>query len=41
MFNNCTNLVGGNGTKYDDNHTDAEYARFDAPGAPGYFTAKT
>ena len=39
MFDNCTNLVGGKGTKYDSNHTDAEYARIDGgPGKPGYFT---
>ena len=39
MFANCTNLVGGKGTKYDSNHTDAEYARIDGgPELPGYFT---
>ena len=40
MFINCASLVGGAGTGYDENHTDAEYARIDAPGTPGYFTAK-
>jgi surface protein len=39
MFDNCTNLVGGKGTKFDSNHTDAEYARIDGgPNSPGYFT---
>ena len=38
MFNNCSCLVGGNGTVYDPNHTDAEYARIDKPGQPGYFS---
>ena len=38
MFNNCTSLVGGNGTKFDSNHTDKAYARIDTPSAPGYFT---
>ena len=40
MFSGCTFLVGGNGTKYDESHTDKEYARIDTPSAPGYFTAK-
>ena len=40
MFYNCTSLVGGNGTVYDANHTDVEYARIDKPERPGYFTAK-
>lgn len=40
MFNNITNLVGGEGTAYDSSHVDAEYARIDAAGTPGYFTAK-
>lgn len=40
MFLNCTQLVGGNGTTYDANHIDAEYARVDGEnGLPGYFTA--
>ena len=37
----CTRLVGGKGTAYDSNHTDAEYARIDGGlDNPGYFTAK-
>ena len=40
MFFGCTNLVGGNGTKYNSNITDKEYARVDAPSNPGYFTGK-
>ena len=41
MFHDCTNLVGGMGTAFDENHTDAEYARIDGgPSNPGYFTAK-
>lgn len=40
IFYGCTKLVGGNGTKYDPNHTDVEYARVDKAGTPGYFTAK-
>lgn len=38
MFEECTKLVGGNGTKYDENHTDQSYARIDTERAPGYFT---
>ena len=40
MFLNCTALVGGSGTVYSEEHTDAEYARIDGPDAPGYFTGK-
>ena len=40
MFFGCTNLVGGNGTKYNSNITNKEYARVDAPSNPGYFTGK-
>ena len=40
MFYKCTSLVGGNGTEFDANHTNAEYARIDKPGQPGYFTEK-
>ena len=40
MFSGCEKLTGGNGTKFDANHTDAEYARPDKDGEPGYFTAK-
>ena len=39
MFNGCTSLVGGNGTTYDSNHTDASYAHIDVTDNPGYFTA--
>ena len=39
MFGNCTNLVGGAGTRYDANHTDPSYAHIDGgPNNPGYFT---
>ena len=40
MFSNIPLLVGGNGTVYDANHVDKEYARIDEPGKPGYFTRK-
>ena len=41
MFNNCTSLVGGQGTTYDANHIDKTYAHIDGgPSNPGYFTAK-
>ena len=41
MFLNCTNLVGGLGTHYDEEHTDATYAHIDGGTAnPGYFTPK-
>ena len=39
MFKNCTNLVGGAGTKYDSKHVNNEYARIDGGTSnPGYFT---
>ncbi len=39
-FFDCNNLVGGKGTHYDAEHTDATYARIDGgTSAPGYFTA--
>ena len=39
MFNNCTSLVGGQGTTYDANHVTASYAHIDGgPSNPGYFT---
>ena len=39
MFTDCMNLVGGKGTHYDGNHTDASYAHIDGgTGNPGYFT---
>ena len=41
MFNDCYTLVGGNGTAYDSDHTDATYARFDfGEENPGYLTGK-
>ena len=41
IFNNNTNLIGGKGTKYDENHTNAEYAHIDGGESnPGYFTKK-
>ncbi len=41
MFQNCTSLVGGQGTTYDPNHTNKEYAHIDGgPSNPGYFTEK-
>ena len=41
MVENCTSLKGENGTKFDSNHTDKEYARFDGPYYPGYFSSLT
>ena len=39
VFSGCTNLVGGAGTVYDENHVDKEYARIDGgTDNPGYFT---
>ncbi len=41
MFTGCSNLVGGKGTSYDENHTDATYAHIDGGSSnPGYFTDK-
>ena len=41
MFVNCTNLVGGAGTIYNENHVDATYAHLDGGmDNPGYFTDK-
>ncbi len=40
MFKDCFELVGGAGTTYDSNQTDAAYAHIDGgPSNPGYFTA--
>ena len=40
MFQGCTSLVGGQGTTYDANHVDGEYAHIDGGTSnPGYFTA--
>ncbi|MBR6082298.1 MAG: BspA family leucine-rich repeat surface protein, partial [Salinivirgaceae bacterium] len=38
MFTGCENLKGGNNTEWSDDYTDAEYARIDSEGKPGYFT---
>lgn len=39
MFYKCTELVGGNGTKFDKEHDDIAYARPDeGTSKPGYFT---
>lgn len=41
MFTNATNLVGGNGTKYNSSKTDKTFARIDGGSSnPGYFTKK-
>ena len=41
MFGSCTSLVGGSGTAFDPNHTDAAYAHIDGGASnPGYFTDK-
>ena len=41
MFLGCSSLIGGNGTKYSDDHFDKEYARIDTSSTPGYLTLKT
>ena len=39
MFDGCSKIVGGEGTKYDKKHIDGEYARIDkGKSKPGYFT---
>ena len=38
MFKYCSSLCGGNGTVYNENHTDNEYAVVDKPYQPGYLT---
>ena len=38
MFTGSTKLVGQNGTAYSSSHVDAEYARIDKEGEPGYLT---
>ena len=41
VFNDCTSLVGGQGTAYDANHVGADYAHIDGgPSNPGYFSEK-
>jgi len=41
LFNECASLIGGNGTKYNSNNDDQEYARIDTDSTPGYFTLKS
>ena len=41
MFSGCSALEGGNGTKYNENHTNGYYARIDTKEYPAYFTNKT
>ena len=38
MFRLCDNIVGNNGTTFDNTKTDIEYARIDTPQTPGYFS---
>ena len=38
MFTGCAVIVGGNGTVYDNTHTDDEYGRIDTEETPGYGT---
>lgn len=38
MFEDCHNLVGGNGTTYNEEHKYADYARIDTDETPGFFT---
>ena len=40
MFDGCQYVVGGNGTTFDPEHIDKEYARVDSLDSPGYFTYK-
>ena len=41
MFQDCKSIVGGAGTTYDANHTDASYAHADQGAAnPGYLTGR-
>ena len=41
VFKGCDKLRGGEGTTYDESHTDADYAHIDGgPENPGYFTLK-
>ena len=42
MFYDCASLVGDQGTTYDADHVNAEYAHIDGGTSnPGYFTAKS
>ena len=38
MFTNCPKLVGGNGTNFDENCIDSNYAHIDSESDPGYLT---
>ena len=40
MFEKVSNLVGGNGTKYNSSYIDVTYARIDTASTPGYLTKK-
>ena len=40
LFSGSTNLVGGNGTKFNSSYIDRTYARIDTDSTPGYFTLK-
>ena len=40
MFLYCFDLVGGNGTTFNENNTSEAYAHIDSISSPGYFTAK-
>lgn len=40
MFEDATNIVGGNGTIYKSSYIDKTYARVDTASTPGYFTYK-
>ena len=40
MFKDCVSLCGGNGTSYSMAHLDAQYARVDAGGKPGYLSMR-
>lgn len=40
MFSRSSELVGGNGTKYNSSYIDKTYARIDTSSTPGYFTLK-
>ena len=40
MFYDCSSLEGSKGTQYDYEHYDAEYARVDKAGQPGYLSVK-
>ncbi|SEH48633.1 surface protein [Ruminococcus flavefaciens] len=39
LFNGCNSLIGGNGTKYNPEIINTQYACVDEKGSPGYFTA--